>query len=117
MDLGTIFWTWLYGICVGEDEFGNRYYEHKKVSSSGRKKRWVIYKGYPEASKVPAEWHGWLHYTTSQVPKVHKKYFWEKPHVMNLTGTSRAYYPLQLNKNNQFHEAIKKRAYEPWTPN
>jgi hypothetical protein len=50
-------------VLVGEDDFGNRYYEAKDARDSydGRLRRWVIYKGYAEASTVPAEWHGWLH--------------------------------------------------------
>ena len=42
------------GKFVGEDEFGNRYYEAKdnKDSYDDRKRRWVIYKGYAEASKI-----------------------------------------------------------------
>lgn len=111
MGIGTTLWTWLYGKFIGEDEFGNRYYEHKKVSQNGRKRRWVLYKGYPEASKVPAGWHGWLHYTTSQPPKALKRYAWEKPHMRNLTGTSHAYYPPPV------HQSIPKKNYEAWVPN
>ena len=37
-------------------------------SYDARKRRWVIYNGYAEASKVPPDWHGWLHYTFDEPP-------------------------------------------------
>ncbi len=58
------------GVFVGEDDYGNRYYEARDASDSydDHRRRWVIYRGYAEASKVPAEWHGWLHYTFDDSP-------------------------------------------------
>ena len=58
------------GVLVGQDEFGNTYYEAKDTSDSydGRKRRWVIFNGYAEASKVPSDWHGWLHHTFDEPP-------------------------------------------------
>ena len=53
---GTQVWTWLYGEFVGEDEQGNRYYRTKGGAidpSLGFERRWVIYNGYAEASRVP----------------------------------------------------------------
>ena len=50
---GTQFWTWKYGEAVGEDEFGNRYYRTRggKIDPTlGFERRWVIYRGYAEAS-------------------------------------------------------------------
>ena len=47
----------LYGERVGEDEFGNRYYRTKggKIDPAlGFERRWVIYNGYAEASKIGA---------------------------------------------------------------
>ena len=43
------------GVEVGQDAFGNRYYEARDDRDSydvGRKRRWVIYQGYADASKV-----------------------------------------------------------------
>ena len=68
---GIHFTTWRRGHFVGQDELGNRYYEARDDRDSydrGRKRRWVIYKGYADASKVTAEWHGWLHYTFDEPP-------------------------------------------------
>ena len=44
--LGTRIQTILFGKFVGKDSFGNKYYENK----SG--KRWVIYKGEIDATKI-----------------------------------------------------------------
>ena len=58
---GTQLWTWRFGELVGQDEFGNRYYRTKggKIDPTlGFERRWVIYNGYAEASRVPPSWHG-----------------------------------------------------------
>lgn len=86
--------TWLYtkrnGKLVGEDDQGNTYYEDQK----GRR-RWVLYHGEIEASRIPPEWHRWLHYTADEPPTTAPLPLqsWEKPHLPNLTGTSGAYFP------------------------
>jgi len=95
---GTQFWTWMYGEAVGEDEFGNRYYRTRggKIDPGlGFERRWVIYNGYAEASKVPPSWHGWLHHTVDVPPTVesYTPRAWQKPHLPNLTGSPRAYRP------------------------
>ncbi len=87
-NIGTTLFTIFRGKKTGADEFGNRYYMNAKKS-----RRWVIYKGIAEASKVPAEWHRWLHKTTDEVPQNLKTHAWEKPHLPNLTGTDNAYVP------------------------
>ncbi len=87
---GTLLTTWLYGRRVGEDQFGNRYYENRKGT-----RRWVVYKGTVEASRVPPEWHGWLHHTFEKPPTIEplKTQRWEKEHLPNLSGTPEAYRP------------------------
>ena len=57
--LGTKLQTFFFGKLVGEDSFGNKYYQSK----SG--KRWVIYKDEIDASKIPNEWYSWIHFITS----------------------------------------------------
>ena len=85
----TRFFTWRRGREVASDRFGNRYYQEK----SGER-RWVIYNGEVEASKVPPEWHAWLHHTIDAIPtEGGKRRSWEKEHVPNLTGTPLAYRP------------------------
>ena len=95
---GTQVWTKLYGEFVGEDEFGNRYYRTKggKIDPTlGFERRWVIYNGVAEASRVPPSWHGWLHHTVDVLPTQDKTapHPWEKPHRPNLTGTPHAHRP------------------------
>ena len=68
MIIGTILKTWFNSELVGTDIFSNRYYRSKRHAFSGRKRRWVIYKGKNEASSIPAEWHSWLHFTTRNLP-------------------------------------------------
>jgi NADH:ubiquinone oxidoreductase subunit len=85
------------GVLVGMDEQGNRYFEARDASDSydERKRRWVIYNGYAEASKVPPDWHGWLRYTFDEPPTVQPlpRRAWEKDHLPNLSGTVHAWRP------------------------
>lgn len=85
----------LHSNLVGEDDFGNNYYESRKVNRSfNRKSRTVIYRGIVEASKVPSKWSNWLNFQTDDVANFKgKRYKWQKDHVPNLTGTKNAYYP------------------------
>ena len=70
---GTFVYTLIVGKFVGEDEFGNKYY-----SDSKKKKRWVIYKNRVESSKIPPEWHLWIHSLTENRPLANKnKFSWE----------------------------------------
>ena len=93
--VGTLLYTWLKGEFIGVDEFSNRYYRNTKAKLHGRERRWVVYKGKPEASKVPAEWHAWLHHLTDSplTEKAAQALSWQKEHEPNLTGTSNAYRP------------------------
>lgn len=93
MKLGTLLHTWINGRLVGIDHFGNRYYQ-QKGERGVKARRWVIYKGLAEPSKVPPEWHGWLHHIEGCTPSdAEDHYSWQKPHKPNLTGTSGAYFP------------------------
>jgi len=81
---------------VGQDSCGNTYYRAKARAGYKRERRWVMFEGAPEASKVPPEWHGWLHYQTDDVPDQAApsfRKFWQKPHQENLSGTTWAYRP------------------------
>lgn len=107
---GTQLWTWRNGEKVGEDSAGNIFYRNADDS-----KRWVIFNGDIEASRIDPNWHGWLHRTWDEPPTdkplVHKP--WEKPHQENLTGTAMAYAPAgSLRSANP-----KSRSdYEAWSP-
>ncbi|MBL4640040.1 MAG: NADH:ubiquinone oxidoreductase subunit NDUFA12 [Kordiimonadaceae bacterium] len=87
--IGTLLFTSRKGEKVGTDDQGNVYYREKNG-----KRRWVIYKNGPnEASRVPAEWHGWLHYTFDELPSEQNvtKRDWETEHMANQTGSAQAY--------------------------
>ena len=108
--LGTQLWTWRKGNRVGEDAQGNVFYRNADDS-----KRWVIFNGESEASRVSPEWHGWLHRTwdepPTEKPLAHKP--WEKPHQENLTGTTAAYAPAGSIRRAQ---PAPRSDYEAWTP-
>ena len=115
--LGALFDIHRRSRIVGEDEVGNRYFEEKKPSLEGRRRRWVIYPGYPEASSVPPMWHAWLHYTLDEPPSAAdmKRRSWEKPSQPNLTGTKLAYRP----KGSLARDGARPKVsgdYEAWTP-
>lgn len=118
MTIGTKLFTWLRGERVGEDAEGNRYYQEKRAVAGRRRRRWVIYNGTVEASRVPPDWHGWLHYTTDAPPPKGglPARPWQKPHQPNLSGTEHAYRPpghtLEGGKR-----AKATGDYEAWTPN
>ena len=101
---GTKLYTIFFGKFVGKDEFGNKYYENKKLN-----KRWIIYNGEIEATKIPIEWYSWMHSIKNKIEETHelKKYDWQKNHLSNQTGTDKAYNP----KKNK--DAIKKK-YKSW---
>lgn len=115
--IGALFDIGRRGRFVGEDEQGNKYYEERQPSLEGRKRRWVVYNGLAEASRVPPDWHGWLHHIHDTPPTVEplKRRAWEKPHRPNLTGTVHAYRPPgSLARDGERRKATGD--YEPWSP-
>ncbi len=115
--IGTRLYTWLKGQRVGSDEFDNVYYIERKKSTSRRRKRWVVYNGIVEASKIPALWHGWLHYTFDETPDKLNivRHDWETPHIPNLTGTKGAYLPDgHLARGGE--RALTTADYQAWQP-
>ena len=101
---------------VGEDQFGNQYYEENKHYNGKRKKRYVRYNGIVESSKIPPMWHGWLHYIEDKIPpKKRRTYEWQKPHKPNLTGTVYAVKPKgSLSQNGLRQKSTAD--YESWKP-
>lgn len=108
--IGTQIFTARRGRKVGEDDQGNAYYQ-----TADDKRRWVIFNGEMEASRVPPDWHGWLHHTwdapPSTAPLAHKP--WERPHAENLSGTERAYAPPGSIRRSQ---PVARQDYEAWQP-
>ena len=96
---------------MGEDEQGNCYYRTKDDS-----KRWVIFAGTVEASRINPDWHGWLHRTyddaPSEKPLLHKE--WEKPHLENLSGSELAYAPAGSIRKAAAPAA--RSDYDAWVP-
>lgn len=111
-------WLWAQRLTarrVGEDSFGNVYYESKKPDRRyGRTKRLVAIGGDGDATRVPPEWHGWLHHTSPE-PVQRPNYPWLQPHQPSATGTPQAWRP-------RGHDYVggQRRGttgdYEAWTP-
>ncbi len=114
MDLGTRLYTWLRGELVGEDGFGNRYFRDRKTARGRRERRWVMFNGAPEATKVPPEWHAWLHHTTD-APLEGARHAWQKPHRPNLSGTKHAYFPPGHDRRGGKRDKATG-DYESWRP-
>ena len=116
--IGTLFTIAKRGVMVGTDENGNRYYQSRdNISYDGRKRRWVVYDGYAEASKVTPDWHGWLRYTNEEPPTVAPlpRRRWERDHEPNMTGTPLAWHP----QGSLLEEGVRPAAtgdYEAWKP-
>lgn len=110
--IGTLVFTFFNGFKVGEDLQGNRYYKEKNGN-----KRWVIFATDIEASKIPPEWHIWLHHTVNYTPVERRPEIkeWEKDLIPNMTGTVDAYYPTgSLNEGGEREKTTGD--YEAWSP-
>ncbi|KAJ8707243.1 hypothetical protein PYW08_011377 [Mythimna loreyi] len=99
------------GTLVGEDKYGNKYYENPRYFYG--RNRWVeyndkVYMNY-DGSQVPAEWFGWLHYKTDLPPHQdpsRPKYKWMADFTENLSGTTGQYVPYSTTRPK----------VEPWVP-
>lgn len=114
--IGTSLYSRRHGGKVGEDAAGNVYFESRKASN-GVRRRWVIYNGPNDASRVAPEWHGWLHNTIDLPPQdsLPPPRVWEKPALPNLTGTRDAYRPAgALERGGRRANATGD--YEAWSP-
>ena len=117
MYTGTLLYTWLRGERFGTDESGNRYYRNRKGRRHGRERRWVMFKGPCEASKVPPEWHAWLHHTCESPlnESAAQAKPWQRDHRPNMTGTAEAHLP----KGHDFKGGRRAAAsgdYQAWIP-
>ena len=124
--IGTLFNSALTGEQVGSDAQGNAYYRARKLRTdgpfAGTERRWVIYNGANDASRVPAEWHGWLHGSFADaedggVPESNlpPPRIWEVDYTPNATGTAAVYRPAgALERGGK--RAAATGDYQPWTP-
>ena len=121
--IGTLLNSRFTGEHVGTDAQGNRYFRAKKPKAGvynplgARERRWVIYSGANDASRVPAEWHGWLHGSFDGVPESNlpPPRIWEVDYTPNATGTAQAYRPAgALERGGRRASAAGD--YEAWSP-
>jgi len=119
--VGTALFSALHGEHVGPDAQGNKYYRAKpkpaQATSAGQERRWVIYNGANDSSRVPPEWHGWLHHSYDELPesRLPPAKIWETEHTPNVTGTPAAYRP-QGALERGGRRAAATGDYEAWTP-
>jgi NADH:ubiquinone oxidoreductase subunit len=110
--VGTSLFTWRNGRKVGTDLYGNVYYAAKKGD-----KRWVIYNGPNDASRIPPDWYAWIHHMIEGLPDDDlppAPKFLKTPNP-NRTGTHEAYRPSgALEAGGQ--RAAASGDYEAWTP-
>lgn len=110
--LGTALFSWKNGTKVGSDSLGNAYFQSSK---NGR--RWVMYQGSNDTSRIPPEWYSWIH---GQIDDVPDKALPPAPKFLkvatgNLTGTASAYRPSgALERGGQRQAASGD--YEAWAP-
>ena len=107
---GTALFSWRHGGKVGEDALGNVYLE-------GKGRRWVMYKGANDVSRVPPEWYAWLTRQIDDVPdrSMGPAPSFLKPAAPNLTGTAAAYRPAGALERGG-HRAAASGDYQPWVP-
>ena len=109
--IGTSFQIWRQGNKLGSDSLGNAYYDSK----SGR--RWVVYEGANDPSRLPPEWYAWLHHQLDDVPDralPPAPKFLKEP-TGNLTGSPEAYRPSGSLERGGVRQAASG-DYEAWTP-
>jgi len=111
--IGTLLYTAAFGKKVGGDEFGTTYYTERNYKSGLYKpRRWAIYNGEPEPSKIPPDWHAWLHHITDMPLTGTEKRGWQKPHKANMTGTSDVYISTCCNDD----VCAEKSPVQAWKP-
>ncbi|MDZ7894282.1 MAG: NADH:ubiquinone oxidoreductase subunit NDUFA12 [Sphingobium sp.] len=109
--IGTSLYSWRKGSKVGEDHQGNVYCEGGAKSPLGD------HDGPNDASRVPSEWHGWLHHSIEGTPEsfLPPPRIFEKDFTPNLTGTAHAYRPKgALERGGR--RAAATGDYEAWSP-
>ena len=97
---------------IGKDQFGNEYFESKNSDYLDQNKRFVIYQGLVEPSKIPPLWHAWLHHLSNITPTKSQNYIWQHDYQPNLTGTKFSYHPNNKSLRNKVASD-----YNSWKPN
>lgn len=111
--VGTGLFTRLHGEEVGRDDAGNLYY----VAKGRPDRRWVIYNGANDGSRVPPEWQLWLKGTIADLPEkaMPPRREFQKPAEPNLTGTMAAFRPDGALGSGKIRPASTG-DYQPWIP-
>jgi len=110
---GTSIFSRRNGEEAGRDDAGNVYFRHRNDPS----RRWVIYSGANDSSRVPPGWNAWLRGTIDDVPEksLPPRRAFEAPPVANLTGSDQAWRP-----PGSLRGAAERPAatgdYSAWTP-
>ena len=101
MDLVTLMTLKLTAQHIGTDQFGHRYYEERRARPGKPPRRYVRYSGIAEASKVPADWHGWLHHTETFPPPEggYDKHEWQQEHQPKQEPSTGEHPPRQKKAN------------------
>ena len=110
---GTSILSRRHGEEVGRDEAGNIYFKHRGDPA----RRWVIYHGTNDSSRVPPGWNAWLRSTIDAVPDkaLPPRRAFETAPQPNLTGTASAYRPDgSLARGGP--RAVATGDYEAWKP-
>ncbi len=117
---GATFGTWFNtartGAETGRDAQGNIYYQARKTVQ-GRNRRWVMYAGVNDSSRIPPEWFSWLHHQIDDVPDraLPPQRTWEALPTPNMTGTDGAYRPAGAYGSGEARARVSG-DYEAWRP-
>jgi len=111
--VGTALFTRMNGDEVGKDDAGNVYF----ASGGKNPRRWVIYNGNNDGSRVPPEWQAWLRRTIDDLPEkaLPPRRAFQKPAEPNLTGTLAAFRPDGALGSGRIRPASTG-DYKPWIP-
>lgn len=118
----------LFGKKVGEDQYKNKYYVLAFKNYLGKHKRFCLFYGLPEATKVPPNWADWMAHRTNFAPSSSytPKYSWIMPSLPMLTLSKYKYRQLKHSKYNSVFDVIPRlnlqnktgvRSYKAWSPN
>ena len=114
--IGTQLFTRRAGKRIGGDDLRNVYFEGG-LTTDGKPRRWVIYDGANDASRVPPDWHAWLHNYADGPPdqSLPPRRAWQSDAQPNLTGTRAAYRPSGALEAGGVRAAATG-DYEAWSP-
>ncbi len=110
---GTSIFSHRKGDEVGRDEAGNVYFKHRDDPA----RRWVIYSGSNDSSRVPPAWNAWLRGTIADLPDkaLPQRRSFEQPPQPNITGTDAAYRPSGSLRSSGVRAAATG-DYQAWKP-